>query len=426
MLMVCLTQTMKVHPMRRILSIAALSLATAAGNAAFAQQRGSQGPLLIPPSPGERPTFRGENALGPSPSQAGSGSYRNYEEELPYYLGGRSYEVRPRVPNIAAPEVDTAPIRDPEIAQIAQWYHAFLNRPMAAIERHNWEIYLHRDTGTLDKVLVQMLGGDEFYKQSGANFDNWLRAVADVTGVRLTPLELAQWRDASRGSDRLTFGREFLTAQGVIGGGHVTGLRPPVGGHFDAGHAGHQHNDSYHGHPVYRGVGSPLDGIVPIPGSVSGRLQGSRYVIPQYLADDRPVRGQQQSVGYGPRAGGNSTPELIAGWYQTYFGREIAPGELNKWLTDLNKGMPLNEVYASVLAAPEWYNRAGASPPQWIASTLAALGMPNDRDSVGYWLDRFRRHDNDRFKTAFEMVNGRDGNARGDRDRRDRRFDRDD
>jgi hypothetical protein len=98
---------------------------------------------------------------------------------------------------------------------------------------------------------------------------------------------------------------------------------------------------------------------------------------------------------------------------------------MNKWLSDLNKGMSLDEVYASVLAAPEWYNRAGGNPPSWIASTLAALGQSNDGDAVNYWLDRYRRHDGDRFGTALEMVRGQNNRNGNDR-RRDRRFDNDD
>ncbi len=99
---------------------------------------------------------------------------------------------------------------------------------------------------------------------------------------------------------------------------------------------------------------------------------------------------------------------------------------MNKWLSDLNKGMSIDEVYASVLAAPEWYNRAGANPSSWIGSTLAALGQSNDGNAVNYWLDRFRRNDGDRFDTALEMVRGRNDRDGDDRRRRDRRFDNDD
>jgi len=421
--------------MRRVLPFAALTMISALGNVALAQ-RDLQGPLLVPPSPQER-INRPSNAFGPSSTQAGSGDQRYYgssslQPASPYYLGGRTFypdttrRPRPTVPNVAAPDVDTAPIHDPQIAQIADWYQRFHGRPMVRVERHNWEIYLHRDNGSLDKVLVQMLGGDEFYKKSGANFDSWLRAVADVTGIRLSPLEAAQWRDAARGTDRLTFAREFLTAEGVIRGPGLVSL-PPFNRRFDDDH--HHHHDgiirggytSTDGTYYGSGYGSnSFDGIVPFPSSSSPYRSG--YQIPQYLADDH----HQHSVGYGPR-GGNSPQELIATWYQTYFGREIAPGEMNKWLSDLNKGMSLDEVYASILAAPEWYNRTGANPPSWIGSTLAALGQSNDGDAVNYWLDRFRRNDGDRFDTALEMVRGRNSRDRDwDDRRRDRRFDNDD
>jgi hypothetical protein len=328
--------------------------------------------------------------------------------------------------------VDTTPIRDPQIARIADWYQQFYGRPMLAVERHNWEIYLHRDTGSLDQVLVQMLGSDEFYKQSGANFDSWLLAVAEATGIRLPPGEVAQWRNVARNTDRLTFGREFLTTEGVIlGTGRVA--IPPAGSDLDRGVHRHQNGSLYGGGITsvgggYYGSGqngnypTPFDRIVPVQG---GPSYGSGYQIPHYLLNDPHDHGHQHSVGYGPRPAGNSPQELIASWYQTYFGRDIAPGEMNKWLSDLNKGMSLDEVYASVLAAPEWYNRSGGNPPSWIASTLAALGQSNNGDAVNYWLDRYRRHDGDRFGTVLEMVRGQKNRNGNDR-RRDRRFDNDD
>ncbi len=281
--------------MRRVLPIAALTMISTAGNVALAQ-RDLQGPLLVPPSP----------------SQTGSGDQRYYgtfegPPASPYYLGGRTYypnsdrNPRPRVPNVAAPEVDTAPIRDPQIAQIAEWYQQFLGRPMAAVERNNWEIYLHRDTGSLDKVLVQMLGGDEFYKQSGGNFDSWLRSVAQVTGIRLSPLEAAQWRDQARGTDRLTFGRQFLIAEGVIGGPGLVSL-PPFNRRNDDGFGhDHQHHDgdvfgggysTVGGSRYGSGYGSnrtPFDRIVPFSGAraSTGRDTRSRntwQTTPRFMA----------------------------------------------------------------------------------------------------------------------------------------------
>jgi hypothetical protein len=414
----------EVTSMRRFLPTATLVIATAASQSAFAQT--TQGPLLIPPSPGESFSYGNSgNAFGPSQSRVGSGDQL---AAPPYYLSKPGYHGQP-VRNVSPRDVDTAPIRDPEMAQVAEWYRDIFHRPMVALERHNWEIYLHQDTGTLDQVLVQMLGSDEYYKQSGANFDDWLQNIAAVMGIRLSPLEAAQWRDASRGTDRLTFARQFLIAEGVIvGDGQVVfGPRPTVGdyGIYGSQHSQHQHfGEATYAGGTYNAFGSPRGGIVPIQGSYGGGLQTSRNAVPHYLADDAWANSQQHSVGYGPRPAGNSPPDLIAGWYQTYFGRDIAPGELNKWLSDLNKGMPLDEVYASVLAAPEWYNRTGGTPPQWLGSTLAALGQTNDSGSVNYWLDRFRRHNGDRFKTTLEMVRAQNGNGNGNR--RGRHFDHDD
>jgi len=126
-----------------------------------------------------------------------------------------------------------------------------------------------------------------------------------------------------------------------------------------------------------------------------------------------------------------SEPELIADWYRSYFSREAGPHEVQKWLSDLNKGMPLSEVYASIIAADEWFGRNGSSPSRWIAATLNVFGERPDADAVGDWMDRYRRHNGDRFKTTMEMVDrygvpGVGGATAWRGDQHNRRFDRDD
>jgi hypothetical protein len=237
---------------------------------------------------------------------------------------------------------------DPRMAEIAGWYRQLLGRDLHPVEEHNWRLHL-RDGGTMEGVLAMILAGDEFYNQSGRRFEDWFTAVAAATGYRMSRAEAAQWRQEYRRSpDRVSFVRWFLANQAGVG------------------------------------VVEP----------------GFGYEVPWNGG------AQHHTAGFGPRH--MSEADLIAEWYRTYFGREIAGYELDKWLSDRARGMPLDEVYASVLAAPEWYARTG-SPTNWVASTLEALGTRADHDSVGYWSDRLRRHRGDRFRTALEMVRSTGG-----------------
>ncbi|HEX6984607.1 MAG TPA: hypothetical protein VF170_04485, partial [Planctomycetaceae bacterium] len=346
--------------MRRILPFAAVTVLSIVGNTASAQRsHDAHGPLLLP--------------LGSSLGSSYSGGY----DSTPYHLGGSDYRSGRHGYDDRG---YSGPIRyrDSRMLRVAEWYRDFLGRDMLPVEEHNWRLHF-RDGGTLEGVLAMILGGDEFYKRVGGRFEDWTAAVADATGRRVSRAEVADWRRGYREAwDRVDVRIEFVR-------------------HLLAEHAPEpvvvpdRHDHGY-------GRGYPV---------------GSRHEVPWYVVE-QPAHGRhdrhhghEHTTGYRPAPA--SDAELIAGWYRTYFGREIAPHELRKWLSDREKGMALDEIYASVLAADEWYARAGGTPTRWIAATLGALGQEAHRDAVGYWFEHYRRRGGNRFETALDMVRATGG-----------------
>ena len=364
--------------MCRLLPLAALTIFVAAGNTTLAQySRGADGPLLIPH----------EYSL----SYGGNGRYHEGRghDHGGYYDGrgdGRSgYGEYP------------GPVAyDPSrMRQVANWYRELLGREMTRAEEIKMRGHtLEQHRGAMTDILARILGSAEFYNRVGGRFDRWVDAVENYTSRDISRREEADWSESHRHAP----GRE---AQALVRTDFVRHL--------------------YEEHPR-----EPV--VVPDRG-YRGRPVVSQPELPWYadhVGHDHGGHrhtGHRHTAGYGPVAQPSGDPAIIADWYRTYFGREIAPHELQKWLSDRQKGMPLDEIYASVLAAPEWYVRTGGSPTRWIAATLDALGQGASRDGVGYWYDRYQRHNGDRFKVAKEMVRSAGGLVH---DRRRDRHDDDD
>lgn len=344
--------------MRHLLSVAAGAVFVTAANIAPAQSdRVLQGPLLLPPG-------------------SDGGSY--YRDGTPFYLGS-GYDRDRRDP-FDHPEgyYDHrhhghyhGPVRysDPQMRLVAQWYRDALDRPMTRGEERHWSLHL-RNGGSAQTAIAAILGSDEYYERAGGRFDLWIAHLERATSRHVDPHEAAEWRESYRRSrDRVA-------------------VRTEIAGHFIT-----EHEEE----PV----------VVPGYGPAPGR---PGYDVPWYARE--VDHGHRRTTAYAPAGRPRSEAELINSWYQAHFGREIAPRELNKWLSDLNKGVSLEEVHASVLGAPEWFDRAGGTPTRWIAATLMSLGQSNDPDAVRYWLDRYRRNDGDLYETALEMVRSAGGHGR--------------
>lgn len=384
-------------------AFAALTLIASGGFASAQQSERLQGPLLIPPAPGEaeRVPFRSD-----SPSRRSFDSRGAADQDRGYAI-----QIEPRSSRSVSPD-------DPRLASIESWHRRLFGRRPDPVEWSAWGRHFERGGNAYD-LLAGMIASDEYFERTGGRFEDWFTSAAAATGRPVTSKEVWEWEIAyRRDPDRLPIARRLLDVSGLFGSrtSQVGGRRPVVIGHDHHGHGGLGHGIELSGYEAHGPFGPGYD--------AHGHEHGHHHGHP----------GHEHTAGYGPAAGPASPADLIADWYRTYNGREIQPHELNKWMSDLNKGMPLDEVYASVLGGDEWYIRVGSSAPQWAASTLEALSQRPDRQAVEHWLDRLRRHGGNRFRTALEMVRTTGGapaviDAHDDHDHRDRdrdRRDRDD
>ncbi len=374
--------------MTRPTSFSSLALLALVGGVASAQPTSRlQGPLLLAP--------------GRSGSES-SFERRSTDYRQPTYRG--SYSLEPRREPTVSPD-------DPRLGTAETWHRRLFGRRPDPTEWAAWSRHFGRNGTTYD-LLAGMIAGDEYFERTGGNFEDWFASAAEATGRPVTSKEVWEWGIVYRQDrDRLALARRLLDVSGLLNGAVQHQVARPIQGHvhasspsvvYGAGSYGVEHDDHDH----------------------YGRLE----------PDHHEHAGHGHTAGYGPIATGrpSSGPEQIAEWYRTYNGREIQPNELNKWVSDLNKGMPMDEVFASVLGGDEWYARTGSSAPSWVASTLAALGQRADQQSLDFWLDRFRRNGGERYRTALEMVRRSGGGpaaveGRGDDDRRRRdRHDNDD
>lgn len=375
---------------------------------AMAQARRGEGPLLLPP-PGIADEHR-PNGVQRANDRRTFGDAPSYSPDMSEFADRRESRFGP-LPS------------DPQIRRIAIWYRTLFERDLSASEQRNWQVYLTNGRHTIDDALPLLLGSQEFFKQSGSQYESWLRQVGAAIGRPVTERELQRWRD-----DRVIFTRRFLATQGNVTiqdeSIRVTGFRPTAPAPEDAGQfgntrprrgygeGGYYQNQSEHlPDPWHLSPFSPYEGG---PGSLPPAYGHGFHDHHEWDSGYQPwssweshEHGHHDHAAGRPPVAGRPAPqseaELIASWYQTYFGRPIVQWELNKWLSDLEKGMPLAEVYASVLASDGWIERNGDDPRQWIAGTLAALGQRNPA-AVEQWYDRFREMDRDHLALTKAMV----------------------
>jgi len=344
--------------MRRTASFALAVLAVSGGVASAQSYLDSQGPQLIPPVPRGR--------VYDVPQTNGPGVARSWSP----------------APAVARP---SAHGDDDGIEKAVVWYGNLFGRRATSRDYAAWADHFRRG-GSESDLLASMLASDEYYQRNGGTFDRWFLAATTAATAPVDPYELPRWREIFRRTgDRYALMERYLDATGVFAEAH---------GHDD--HHGHQHGAGY-------GPGRYDEGYAGSPYLDDDRYGDYGLLEPEYdYHAGHGHGGHVHTAGYRPTAP-SSPPELIAGWYRTYNGREIRQDELNKWMNDLNKGMPLEEVYASVLGGDEWYIRTGSNPASWVASTLEALGQRSDGRALDSWLDRLRRR-GDRYQVALDMV----------------------
>jgi Domain of unknown function (DUF4214) len=83
------------------------------------------------------------------------------------------------------------------------------------------------------------------------------------------------------------------------------------------------------------------------------------FIIVAMLIGLTPAAAQAQVYG--------DSNSLVDYWYRTYLGRAPDPQGLATWANQLNQGVPVNQVLATILASDEYYQRAGGTPQGFIA-----------------------------------------------------------
>jgi len=80
---------------------------------------------------------------------------------------------------------------------------------------------------------------------------------------------------------------------------------------------------------------------------------------------------------------------LVASWYQTYLGRAPDPGAAG-WVTQLNQGVPADQILADILASDEFYGRAGSTPQGFVTLVYNdVVGRAPNPGELNYWAGRF-------------------------------------
>lgn len=109
-------------------------------------------------------------------------------------------------------QVGYASQRDERLEQIMQWFQDYLHRDMRPGEQQVWSSTIDRGT-SLEDIRAQLLGSPDFYMQSNADDELYIRRLFEVvTGRQPSQREVDAWMarlDAQNGL-RTDLAREFL------------------------------------------------------------------------------------------------------------------------------------------------------------------------------------------------------------------------
>lgn len=96
---------------------------------------------------------------------------------------------------------------------------------------------------------------------------------------------------------------------------------------------------------------------------------------------------------------------LVDYWYRTYLGRAPDPAWA-VWVTQLNQGVPADQVLAGILGSPEFYNRAGATPAGFITLLYNYLlqRQPTPGE-LNYWVGRMYTQDRQTIADQLFLQN---------------------
>ena len=107
--------------------------------------------------------------------------------------------------------------RNRQLDQITQWFRDYLRREPRSQELYVWESHLARG-GSLTDVQLQILSTPEFYYQSGANDETYIRRMFQlVVGRQPSQQEVFDWNRRLQDYNRMRpeLAREFLEMAGA-------------------------------------------------------------------------------------------------------------------------------------------------------------------------------------------------------------------
>lgn len=107
--------------------------------------------------------------------------------------------------------------RNSQLDQISQWFREYLRREPRSQELYVWESHLARG-GSLTDVQLQILSTPEFYYQSGANDETYIRRMFQlVVGRQPSQQEVFDWNRRLQDYNRMRpqLAQEFLEMAGA-------------------------------------------------------------------------------------------------------------------------------------------------------------------------------------------------------------------
>jgi hypothetical protein len=91
-----------------------------------------------------------------------------------------------------------------------------------------------------------------------------------------------------------------------------------------------------------------------------------------------------------PQAGyPQSNAQLVAGWYQRYLGRQAESATVQTLAEQLDGGASPIEIQAGIFGSPEYYQRSGGRPWQFVAALYRDIvGRSPSRAELDSWMQR--------------------------------------
>lgn len=93
--------------------------------------------------------------------------------------------------------------------------------------------------------------------------------------------------------------------------------------------------------------------------------------------------------------------ELVRSWYRQLFNRDLDRGAA-RWINDLQRGVPPDQVLAQILASEEYYQLAGSTPEGFVRQLFDDFrGREPAREELRTWVRQVQARRRDEVALAF-------------------------